>query len=62
MIHEYNDNSDHKIVTAGNVSGKWYHYTEPAFLQVEEAVYMAVTEYFAGGMLEPDVIYKAVRA
>jgi hypothetical protein len=59
--HEYNSNSNHRIVwipkTGKETLGEWVGYQVIASLNHAGKSAIAITDYHAGGALEPNRIY-----
>lgn len=63
LKHQYSSAGSHRIVeldTSGflKVSSDWVGYNNIASYTKGGVTYIAVTEYFAGGSMEPDKIYQ----
>jgi len=62
LKHEYDDHGNHRIAAVSPrlvvSSGEWVTYHNIASISFQNTTYIAVTDYFCGGMLIPDKIYK----
>lgn len=63
LKHQYKDNGWHRIVKLDIVgflegAGDWAGYHHVATYTKDKVVYLAVTNYYDGTQLEPNVIYQ----
>ena len=66
LKHEYDDHSNHRIAAHSPrlvvASGEWVTYHNIASISFQNTIYIAVTDYFYGGVLIPNKIYKVEEA